>query len=63
MLGAVIEALLFALYRIFKGEIKDASYPPKSEELGPPPLFIRDRWNKRVCEFIRGKEGGDSTGK
>jgi hypothetical protein len=63
MLGAILEALVMVIYRIIKGEAQDASKPPKAEELGPPPLFVRDRWNSRVCEFIRGKEGSNSSGK
>lgn len=63
MLGALLEALLMALYRIFKGEAHDASIPPKADDLGPPPMFIRDRWNNRVRDYLRGKEGGDSKRK
>jgi len=60
MLGALLEALLMALYRIFKGEAHDASIPPKAEDLSPPPFYIRDRWNSRVREYLRGKEGSTS---
>ncbi|NBP14033.1 hypothetical protein EBU95_06460 [bacterium] len=63
MIGAIIEALILAFYKIIKGEARDASQPTKSEELGPPPLFIRERWNKRVCDIIRKQEGSNSTRK
>lgn len=63
MFGAIIEALIMAIYRIIKGEAQDASKPAKAEELGPPPLYVRERWNKRVCEFIGKQKGSNSSRK
>jgi len=62
MFGAIIEALIMALYRIIKGEAQDAAKPVKGTDLGPPPPYLHSRWNDRVRDYLRDKKSSIHKG-
>jgi hypothetical protein len=62
MFGALLEALIMAIYRIIKGEVRDASKPTQAQDLGPLPPFLRSHWDDRVRHYLRDKKGSVRKG-
>ena len=56
MFSGLIEALILAIWKIIKGEVKDASKPVKGTDLGPPPSPLHARWADRMREYLRDKK-------